>query len=141
MPEFREDHLDVNGIDTAVFTAGEGEPLVYLDGAHGVRLRHLLPLAERFRLIVRHHPGFGASADDPTIDSLDDYVLHYLDLLDMLGMASSPWSGSPWAATWPRGSPSSTQPRGEAGAAVTIRPARPGAPDADFFSIPDEELP
>ena len=75
MPAFREEHYDVNGIDTAVLTAGEGEPLVFFHGAGtAFGLRHLLPLAERFRLIVPHHPGFGASADDPSIDSLHDYV-------------------------------------------------------------------
>src|SRR5262245_61449531 len=87
MAGYREDRYEVNGIDTAVWSAGDGEPLVYFHGAGtAFGFDHLLPLAERFRLIVPNHPGFGASADDPGIDGLHDYVLHYLDLLDRLGV-------------------------------------------------------
>ncbi len=87
MTEFREERYDVNGIDTAVLTAGEGEPLVFLHGAGtATGFNYLLPLAERNRLIVPNHPGFGASANDPSIDSIQDYVLHYLDLFDLLGL-------------------------------------------------------
>ena len=68
---FHEERYEINGIDTAVFTAGEGEPLVFLHGAGtALGFDSLLPLAERVRLIVPHHPGFGASADDPRIDTL-----------------------------------------------------------------------
>src|ERR1700690_1989277 len=83
--DFPEEHHDINGIDTAVFTAGEGDPLVFLHGAGtALGFESLLPLAERVRLIVPHHPGFGAAADDARIDNIQDYVLHYLDLLDRL---------------------------------------------------------
>ena len=65
MAEYREEHIDVNGIDTAVLTAGEGDPLVYFHGAGTMTgFDALLPLAERVRLIVPIHPGFGAA---PTI--------------------------------------------------------------------------
>src|SRR6187549_1936782 len=85
--EFREERLGVNGVDTAVLVAGDGPPLVYLHGAGTVTgFDAMLPLAERFRLIVPHHPGYGGSADDTTIDSVHDYVLHYLDLFDQLGI-------------------------------------------------------
>ncbi len=85
MAAYREDHYELNGIDTAVFSAGDGLPLVFLHGGGTVEgFDALLPLAEHGRLIVPHHPGFGASADDPAIDSLHDYVLHYLDLFDAL---------------------------------------------------------
>jgi pimeloyl-ACP methyl ester carboxylesterase len=87
MPEYREEHIDVNGIDTAVFSAGEGEPLLFIHGGGTVTgFDSLLPLAERSRLIVPHTPGFGASADDAGVDSVHDYVLHYLDLLDALDL-------------------------------------------------------
>jgi pimeloyl-ACP methyl ester carboxylesterase len=87
MAEYREEHLDVNGIDTAVFSAGEGAPLVFFHGGGTVEgFDCLLPLAERFKLIVPHHPGWGASADDPSIDSIHDLVRHYLDLFDLLGV-------------------------------------------------------
>src|ERR1700722_3900501 len=84
---FQEQRYDVNGIDTAVFTAGGDEPLVFLHGAGtALGFDSLLPLAERVRLIVPHHPGFGESADDTSIDNFSDYVLHYLDLFDRLGL-------------------------------------------------------
>ncbi len=82
---YREDRHVIDGADTAVFTAGEGPPLVYLHGGGtATGFDCLLPLAERFRLIVPHHPGFGASADHPTAASLEDYVGHYLELFDRL---------------------------------------------------------
>jgi pimeloyl-ACP methyl ester carboxylesterase len=87
MPEYQETHYDVNGIDTAVFTAGEGIPLVYFHGAGTASgFDGLLPLAEHVRLILPHHPGFGASADDPHVSEIHDYVRHYLDLFDQMGI-------------------------------------------------------
>ena len=87
MAAYARQTLTINGIETVVLTAGEGEPLVYLHGAGTVAgFDALLPLAERFRLIVPFHPGFGASADDPTIDDVHDYRRHYLDLFDELGL-------------------------------------------------------
>jgi len=87
MAAYREDHYEISGVDTAVFTAGDGPPLVFFHGGGtATGFDPLLPLADRFRLVVPHHPGFGASADDPAVDSLHDYVLHYLDLLDALGL-------------------------------------------------------
>ena len=88
--DFDRQHLDVNGIDTAVLTAGTGEPLVFFHGAGTTTgFDALLPLARRFRLIVPVHPGFGESADDPSVDDIHDYRRHYLDLLDQLGVRRS----------------------------------------------------
>jgi pimeloyl-ACP methyl ester carboxylesterase len=87
MAAYSQEHLTINGVDTVVQIAGEGEPLVYLHGAGTVTgFDALLPLAERFKLIVPFHPGFGPSADDPTIDDVHDYRRHYLDLFDELGL-------------------------------------------------------
>ncbi len=58
MAAYSETHYDVNGIDTAVLTAGEGAPLVFLHGAGtALGFDSMLPLAERARLIVPNHPG------------------------------------------------------------------------------------
>ena len=142
MPEFREEHLDVNGIDTAVFTAGEGEPFVYFhSGGTVTGFDSLLSLAERFRLIVPHHPGFGASADDPTIDSIDDYLLHYLDLLDALGvdelvlagLSMGGYMAAKFAIEHNR-----RVRRLVIGAPIGLRV--PEHPTVDIFSLPDEEL-
>jgi pimeloyl-ACP methyl ester carboxylesterase len=84
---YAEERFAPRGIDTVVLTAGEGDPLVFLHGAGTVTgFDSLLPLAERFRLIVPIHPGFGASADDPTVDDIHDYRRHYLDLFEELGL-------------------------------------------------------
>ena len=87
MASYSEERLHLRGIETVVQIAGEGDPLVYFHGAGtAVGFDALLPLAERFRLIVPFHPGFGPSADDPAIDDIHDYRRHYLDLFDELGI-------------------------------------------------------
>ena len=74
--------------------AGDGDPLVFLHGAGTVTgFDALLPLAERFKLIVPFHPGFGPSADDTTVDDIHDYRRHYLDLFDELGLEEMALAG------------------------------------------------
>ena len=41
---------------------------------------------EKFRVIVPFHPGFGESDDDPAMSGIHDYVMHYLELFDALGL-------------------------------------------------------
>jgi pimeloyl-ACP methyl ester carboxylesterase len=82
----RETHT-VNGVKTVLCTAGRGEPLVFFHGAgiwHG--LQFALPWAEKFRVIAPFHPGFAESDDDPTMTDMHDYVMHYLELFDALGL-------------------------------------------------------
>jgi pimeloyl-ACP methyl ester carboxylesterase len=143
MAGFREERHDVNGVDTAVLTAGEGEPLVFLHGAGtATGFDSLLPLAERRRLIVPNHPGFGLSADDPSIDSISDYVLHYLDLFERLGVGELSLVGHSlggWLASW-----FAIQQPGRVRKLVLAAPFGlrvPEAPTVDLFSVPDEELP
>jgi pimeloyl-ACP methyl ester carboxylesterase len=143
MPEFHEDHVDVNGVDTVVLTAGAGDPLVYFHGAGtAFGFDHLLPLAERYRLIVPYHPGFGASADDTSIDSFHDYLLHYLDLFDLLevdelslvGESMGGYLAALFAIEQPR----------RVRRLVLLSPFGLRVaehPSTDFFSIPDEEVP
>jgi pimeloyl-ACP methyl ester carboxylesterase len=95
MATYREERFTIRGIETVVQIAGEGDPLVYFHGAGTVTgFDKLLPLAERSRLIVPFHPGFGPSADDPTVDDVHDYRRHYLDLLDELGIGEFALMGS-----------------------------------------------
>ena len=87
MASYSEERFNLRGIETVVQIAGEGDPLVFLHGAGTVTgFDALLPLAERFKLIVPFHPGFGPSADDTTVDDIHDYRRHYLDLFDELGL-------------------------------------------------------
>jgi pimeloyl-ACP methyl ester carboxylesterase len=82
----RETHL-VNGVNTIVLSAGSGPPLLFLHGAgiwHGVNFA--VPWTQKFRVIVPFHPGFGEAEDAPAMTDIHDYVMHYLDLFDALGL-------------------------------------------------------
>jgi len=60
---------------------------VFFHGAgiwHGFNFAR--PWTEKFRVIIPIHPGFGDSADDPSLSDMHDYVMHYLDLFDALGV-------------------------------------------------------
>jgi len=85
MPAFDKTHLDVNGVDTVVMAAGEGDPLVFFHGGGVIEgVECLLPLAERFRLVVPYHPGFGGSASDPSATGIGSWVDHYVELFELL---------------------------------------------------------
>lgn len=87
MAEFKKETLKINGVDTVVLSSGEGEPLLFLHGGgtwHGHEFAK--KWAEKFRVIHPHHPGFGESGDDPAMDTFNDYVMHYVELLDVLGI-------------------------------------------------------
>jgi pimeloyl-ACP methyl ester carboxylesterase len=141
--EFHEERFAVNGIDTAVFSAGDGPPVVFLHGmGTATGFDCMLPLADRFRLIVPHHPGFGASADDPSVDSLHDYVLHYLELLDLLELEELSLmglSGGGAIAAWLAIEQPRRVQRLVLGSPFGLRV--PEHPTVDFFTIPDEEVP
>jgi pimeloyl-ACP methyl ester carboxylesterase len=84
---FSTERLNVNGVETAMLTAGTGDPLLFLHGlgtADGFDFA--LGWADRFQVLIPFHPGFGESADDPRVRETHDYVLHYLELLDQLGL-------------------------------------------------------
>ncbi len=85
--QFQRETHTINGVKTVILTAGRGEPLVFLHGAgiwHG--LGFALPWAEKFRVIVPFHPGFAESGDDPAMTEMHDYVMHYVELFDALGL-------------------------------------------------------
>jgi pimeloyl-ACP methyl ester carboxylesterase len=94
MADFRHEQVDVDGRSTAVLTAGAGEPLVFFHGGGIVEgFDCFLPLAERFRLLVPFHPGFGATADEPSVESSRDLTRHYLALFDVLGIETTVLAG------------------------------------------------
>jgi pimeloyl-ACP methyl ester carboxylesterase len=67
---------------------GEGPPLVFLHSFLGET--RWLPfhqrLADRFEVVAPAHPGFGATEGLDEIDTMEDVVFHYLDVLDGLGL-------------------------------------------------------
>lgn len=82
---FRRDELNVNGIRTVLYSAGQGPAVLYLHGGgtyHGFEWAR--DWLDRFRVILPYHPGFGESADDPHLGSIDDYVAHYGQLFELL---------------------------------------------------------
>jgi pimeloyl-ACP methyl ester carboxylesterase len=84
---FSTERLTVNGVDVAMLTAGSGDPLLFLHGAGTASgFDFALGWADRFQVLIPYHPGFGESADDPRVREMHDYVLHYLELLDQLGL-------------------------------------------------------
>ncbi len=142
MAAFTEERHEINGIDTAVFTAGEGAPLVFLHGGGTMTgFDALLPWAESARLIVPNHPGFGASADDPGIDSLQDYHLHYLDLFERMGLQEISLAGHSMGgalAAW-----FTIQQPGRVRRLALAAPwglRIPEHPTVDIFSVPDEQI-
>jgi len=88
MTAFQRRTVRINGIDTVLLEAGNGPALVFLHGAGTVSgFDFAAAWANKFRVVIPYHPGFGPSADDAEITEIHDYVLHYVELLDTLGLA------------------------------------------------------
>jgi len=87
MTRFVREEYTVDGVKTVLHAAGSGEPVVVLHGAGTADgFDFAEQWADRFRVIVPHHPGFGFSGDDPTFTDMHDYVMHYLGLFEILGI-------------------------------------------------------
>ena len=141
---FKHESLTVNGIKTALLTAGQGEPLIFFHGGgvfHGFDFA--LPWTERFRVYIPFHPGFGESGDDPEIVDMHDYVLHYLELFDQLklerGLRLVGFSLGGWMAA-----EFAMEHRRRLHKLVLVAPAGLRVkehPGTDLFRIPPEEVP
>jgi pimeloyl-ACP methyl ester carboxylesterase len=82
---FKREELVVDGVKTVVHSAGSGDPVVFFHGAGTIDgFDFAAPWTEKFRVIAPYHPGFGESGDDPSFTDLHDYVMHYLELFDLL---------------------------------------------------------
>ncbi len=82
---FKRHEYSVNGVHTVVLVGGQGRPVVYWHGAgawHGIDFAE--SWTERMKVFAPYHPGWGESADAPELDSMNEYLLHYLDLFDQL---------------------------------------------------------
>jgi pimeloyl-ACP methyl ester carboxylesterase len=95
LADFERKEIKIGGVSTVVYSAGVGSPLVYLHGSgtfpgFGFAKNWL----RSHRVIIPYHPGFGESDDDSRIDSINDYVLHYLDLFDALELEKLSLVGS-----------------------------------------------
>jgi pimeloyl-ACP methyl ester carboxylesterase len=142
--DFTRRTLRINGIDTVVLEAGSGPPLVYLHGAGTVTgFDFAAAWSPKFHVVIPYHPGFGPSADDPAIDEVHDYVLHYLELFDALELRQFRLVGQSM------GGFIATEFAIEHGARVDKLalvcpiglPVPPGQPTVNFLEVPPEELP
>ncbi len=81
--------LDVGGLRVAYRRKGAGEPTLYLHGAGMTRmwLPHLEALSQHADVIAPEHPGYGETAMPDWLDGFEDLVIHYDELLDVLGLA------------------------------------------------------
>ena len=93
-------HLDVNGRKVWILESGGGPPLVYLHGfadVHSVK-EDWLPfhehLARKARVIAPAHPGCAQSDENQDIDTIEDVVFHYLEVLDLLKLTQFDLVGS-----------------------------------------------
>jgi pimeloyl-ACP methyl ester carboxylesterase len=70
------------------FEGGEGQPLVFLHGAGGVTADDpfLAALAAKYHAFAPLLPGYGDSEEAPELREMLDIALHYLDLVDALGL-------------------------------------------------------
>jgi pimeloyl-ACP methyl ester carboxylesterase len=85
MAKFERETHSINGVKTVVYSAGHGEPIVFFHGGGTVDgFDFAEPWTSKFRVIVPYHPGFGESGDDTTATHPHDYVMHYLELFDVL---------------------------------------------------------
>lgn len=142
MAAYVESRHEINGIETVVLTAGDGDPLVFFHGAGTVTgFDALLPLADRFRLVVPCHPGFGPSADDTHATNVHDYVRHYLDLFDELGLDELSLAGHSMGGCFAASfAIEQTRRVKRLVLAAPFGLRVPAHPTVDLFSLQDEEV-
>ena len=85
--DFETLRLTIDGVDTAVKAVGQGAPVVALHGAATLEgYRWAEGLADRFRVYLPFHPGFGESGPAPHVAGMQDMVVHTLRLVEALGL-------------------------------------------------------
>jgi pimeloyl-ACP methyl ester carboxylesterase len=90
----------VGGQGVTIAEAGSGAPLLYLHGfadIHGSGSDWLpfhRALAAEVRLLAPAHPGCNGSEENDDIDSMEDVVFHYLQVLDAVGIADFHLAGA-----------------------------------------------
>mgnify|MGYP001234122683 CR=1 FL=1 len=84
----QEAFLDVRGKKIQMLSGGSGDPLLYLHSAGGevVWLPFFEQLSQHYTVYVPGHPGFSQSEGLDQIDSIEDLVFHYTDLMDQIGL-------------------------------------------------------
>lgn len=85
---FQETFLDIRGTKIQLLKGGSGDPLLYLHSAGGevVWLPFFAQLSQHYTVYVPAHPGFSKSEGLDRIDTMEDLVFHYTDVMDHLGL-------------------------------------------------------
>lgn len=140
--EFQRDTVLVNGIPVVLLSAGSGPPLLHMHGAgtwHGFDFA--LPWAKHHRLLIPIHPGWPESGEAEWMTSIHDYVMHYLELIDHLGLPQIDLvglsMGGRMAAAF------ASEHRRRVRKLVLVAPAGlnvPGYEIPDFSKIPPQEI-
>ena len=83
--EFDTLSFDIDGVSTVVKAIGKGPAVIALHGASTIEGHQWArALADRFRVYLPFHPGFGESGPAPHVRGMQDLVIHYLHLLPAL---------------------------------------------------------
>jgi pimeloyl-ACP methyl ester carboxylesterase len=87
MMDFETLVFDIDGVRTAVKAIGKGPAVLALHGAATLEGHEWArDLAERFRVYLPFHPGFGESDVAPHITGMQDMIVHNLRLATALGL-------------------------------------------------------
>lgn len=80
--QVKQEACTVEGTAVNLFTAGDGEPLLYLHGPEGGGWHPFLTaLAKNFRVLAPEHPGFGGTAMPEWLDNIHDIAFFYRSFL------------------------------------------------------------
>ncbi|WP_156944022.1 alpha/beta fold hydrolase [Bradyrhizobium sp. Ec3.3] len=78
---------DIDGVDTVIKVIGHGPAVLSLHGAATIEGHEWARgLADRFRVYLPFHPGFGESGPAPHVCGMQDMVVHYLRLIAALDL-------------------------------------------------------
>ena len=85
---FQETFLNIRGSKIQMLKGGSGDPLLYLHSASGevVWLPFFAMLSQHYTVYLPAHPGCSKSEGLDKIDTMEDLVFHYTDLMDHLGL-------------------------------------------------------
>src|SRR5712691_699216 len=85
---FQEIFLNLRGSKIQMLKGGSGDPLLYLHSAGGevTWLPFFEMLSQHYMVYLPAHPGFSQSEGLDKIDSMEDLVFHYTDLMDHLDL-------------------------------------------------------
>lgn len=140
---FGREELSVNGTKVVMLTAGSGPELVFLHGTGTFPgFDFALELAQTHRVLIPYHVNFGESGDNPRIASIEEHVLHYMDLFDQLGLEKIVLSGFSFGG-WLAAAFAIRQPQ-RLSKLVLAAPAGlqvDEAPPPDLFALPPQEIP